>query len=290
MRRMPVTIVALAISACEHGQQPPPGCGNRVIDFGEQCDDGNDVAGDGCDQCVADGCGNGVTEGSEQCDDGNNFGGDGCTADCFFEESFPTFLTSFWTFQDLDGTTTSCPTGFPRIDISASGEFSGSFIDQFDCSSGAGSGQALTPDLYTVVAQAVSQDGLQVFATSLPQQIDLRMGNGTFATTFFNDAGFFGVTWVLQGAVTNNVLDCAQANVGEIEIATTPNGSIDLLECTAGSGFTAPLAAGSYTVSITAKTGASQTVGTATPLTGRTIDVPNVVTDLGTITIPIAGM
>jgi cysteine-rich repeat protein len=31
---------------------PDPVCGNKVIEAGEECDDGNDLAGDGCDKCV----------------------------------------------------------------------------------------------------------------------------------------------------------------------------------------------------------------------------------------------
>lgn len=34
---------------------PKPGCGNRQIDPGESCDDGNNNPDDGCDQCVAGG-------------------------------------------------------------------------------------------------------------------------------------------------------------------------------------------------------------------------------------------
>lgn len=61
-------------------------CGNSIVEPGEQCDDGNSVAGDGCgascqfepgfycptpgSPCVASVCGNGIVEGVEQCDDG----------------------------------------------------------------------------------------------------------------------------------------------------------------------------------------------------------------------------
>jgi cysteine-rich repeat protein len=58
MTRWRVIAIGLVLSACEHGETPPPRCGDRVVDFGEQCDDGNDIADDGCDQCVAMNCGN----------------------------------------------------------------------------------------------------------------------------------------------------------------------------------------------------------------------------------------
>lgn len=60
-------------------------CGNAIVEDGEDCDDGNDVANDGCENDCTEsvsGCGNGVVEGTEACDDGNNVDGDSCSADC----------------------------------------------------------------------------------------------------------------------------------------------------------------------------------------------------------------
>jgi cysteine-rich repeat protein len=65
-----------------------PQCGNKVVQSGEECDDGNLMAGDGCDhECQLEGevaptCGNAVREGNEQCDDGNAQDNDGCNANC----------------------------------------------------------------------------------------------------------------------------------------------------------------------------------------------------------------
>jgi len=70
----------------------------------ESCDDGNDVDGDGCDDCYGSkwckphwvrtespescpGCGNGQVEPGEACDDGNEESGDGCV-DCEWEPEF----------------------------------------------------------------------------------------------------------------------------------------------------------------------------------------------------------
>ncbi len=61
-------------------------CGDRIVDpeIGEACDDGNTVDGDGCSaDCSSDEtCGNGTVDPGEVCDDGNRMSGDGCRADC----------------------------------------------------------------------------------------------------------------------------------------------------------------------------------------------------------------
>jgi cysteine-rich repeat protein len=59
-------------------------CGNHLVDFGETCDDGNRVSGDGCSAtCQREGrCGDGVVDSGETCDDGNTSSGDGCSATC----------------------------------------------------------------------------------------------------------------------------------------------------------------------------------------------------------------
>ena len=86
------------IPAIESGN--PMLCGNGQQDPGEQCDDGNKMAGDGCGaiceipagwSCngfgpgtcsMAGVCGDGILGASEACDDGNTAGGDGCSGDC----------------------------------------------------------------------------------------------------------------------------------------------------------------------------------------------------------------
>ncbi|MGI5864684.1 MAG: lamin tail domain-containing protein, partial [Myxococcales bacterium] len=59
-------------------------CGNGVKDPGEQCDDGNQVPGDGCENnCTKTPvCGDEVVDPNEECDDGNAVPGDGCEPNC----------------------------------------------------------------------------------------------------------------------------------------------------------------------------------------------------------------
>jgi cysteine-rich repeat protein len=64
-------------------------CGNGKIDRGEQCDDGNRRAFDGCSQfcLIEEVCGNSELDRDlfEECDDGNVFSDDGCSPDCLVE-------------------------------------------------------------------------------------------------------------------------------------------------------------------------------------------------------------
>jgi cysteine-rich repeat protein len=56
------------------------------VQAGEECDDGNTVEDDACDNaCSANVCGNGDLEPGEDCDDGNLVAGDGCDVSCNLE-------------------------------------------------------------------------------------------------------------------------------------------------------------------------------------------------------------
>ncbi len=59
-------------------------CGDNMQEGTEECDDGNQVDGDGCEaNCTNTAvCGNGTIEAGEACDDSNVEDGDECSADC----------------------------------------------------------------------------------------------------------------------------------------------------------------------------------------------------------------
>ena len=64
-----------------------PACGNNQLDQGEECDDGNNLPGDGCsggcvDEVPGAICGNGLWEAGEECEDGNTTIHDGCSDLC----------------------------------------------------------------------------------------------------------------------------------------------------------------------------------------------------------------
>ncbi|MGK0359763.1 MAG: cysteine-rich repeat protein [Bradymonadia bacterium] len=62
-----------------------PTCGDGRIQAAEACDDGNQIAGDGCGATCDVECGNGRIDGAEACDDANRLRGDGCDAVCRLE-------------------------------------------------------------------------------------------------------------------------------------------------------------------------------------------------------------
>jgi cysteine-rich repeat protein len=58
-------------------------CGNRQVDPGEHCDDGNRKENDRCaSNCTRPRCGNGIVEAGEECDDGNHRNDDSCSTQC----------------------------------------------------------------------------------------------------------------------------------------------------------------------------------------------------------------
>ncbi|NMC71181.1 MAG: DUF4215 domain-containing protein, partial [Myxococcales bacterium] len=65
------------------------GCGNGVVEAGEECDDGNSLNDDGCTVlCTFPRCGDGLLDrSSEECDDRNADPGDGCDPNCWREDA-----------------------------------------------------------------------------------------------------------------------------------------------------------------------------------------------------------
>ncbi len=111
----------------------PLGCGDRAIQAGEACDDGNKNGGDGCAadckaiesgwfcdtagaSCIRNVCGDGRTGSTEACDDRNTTSNDGCSATCTIEAG--------WT----------CPPGGGRCNAARCGD--GIIAGDEDCEDG----------------------------------------------------------------------------------------------------------------------------------------------------------
>ncbi|HEY4184766.1 MAG TPA: DUF4215 domain-containing protein [Polyangia bacterium] len=96
-------VVTIDVPNAEKIVSDPKLCGNKTVDNGEDCDDGNTDSGDGCSSlcqrepgytcnnpgqlCDPPRCGDGSLSDNESCDDGNTSGGDGCSSDCKTIES-----------------------------------------------------------------------------------------------------------------------------------------------------------------------------------------------------------
>jgi cysteine-rich repeat protein len=84
------TTIEVASGICVGGACRASVCGDQLVEFGEACDDGNTVPGDGCsgDCRSTEVCGNGVADGiaGEQCDSGvAGVSADGCSSRCTIE-------------------------------------------------------------------------------------------------------------------------------------------------------------------------------------------------------------
>ena len=91
-----------------------PLCGNGTIDNEEECDDGNDIDDDVCNNSCETSCGNGILNSGESCDDGNTSNSDGCSSTCELETTFtcsgePSFcistnsLDAYWPMDEGSG-------------------------------------------------------------------------------------------------------------------------------------------------------------------------------------------
>jgi cysteine-rich repeat protein len=88
---LPLTVALLGciLIGCPGGTSNPV-CGDGILDLVEECDDGNEVSGDGCSStCTKEtpgaACGDGHMDPGEECDDGNPTNGDGCSSTCKLE-------------------------------------------------------------------------------------------------------------------------------------------------------------------------------------------------------------
>jgi hypothetical protein len=204
------------------------------------------------------------------------------------------FITADWNFKDLanDQIVTECPPGFDTAAVNSNSVDGGEdFVDLYDCGALTGTPDEGYPiDVYSVFVSIEDTNGTNVFATSLAADVDLTAQDATYQTTILLDGGYFAATWNLVDAATNDPLDCAGAgNPEAIEIRSTTAGTMDLVvdqfTCEDGSGITAGLLAGDYTVSLAAQSGGADLGEPA--VIDSSIAPQNEVTDLGTVTLPI---
>jgi hypothetical protein len=213
------------------------------------------------------------------------------------------YITANWTLRnEATNTTAPCPPGITTAalynqPVDAAGNNAGSVIvDLFNCSDGSGTSAPLPPTTFLTWVELANDNNTSVYAKSLSAFVDVTVSDKTFSTQILVDGGYFMLAWNLQGASTNAPLTCAQAgaaggvSVIGTQVSNSSNSNEDLFNCEDRRGVTAGYTMGTYTVSVAALNAADQSIGTAAELTNRTIEAPNRVTDLGTVTIPITGL
>ena len=249
-------------------------------------------------------CGDGsVNLSSEQCDDGNNLSGDGCSATCTTEvPQNQAHISATWQLRnEATNSATACPTGYDTAalysqPVNASGQPAGSVIvDLFDCAASAGTSAALPASMYQVWIEIADHNNTMVYAKSLSAIVDVTTSDKTFNAQILNDGGYFQLAWTLRGATSNNALTCAQAAANGVEaigtdVSNSSNSNSDIFTCSDQSGITAGYLAATYTVAVHALNASDQNIGSAPDLVNKVIASRNQVTDLGTISIPITGL
>jgi len=207
-------------------------------------------------------------------------------------------ITGEWTFHNIaTSSNTGCPTGFGTVRMISQpvddrlAPIGEPFIDLFDCIDGRHTSALLPPDVYQVWLEVVSDSGSSLYAQSTSKIVDVIERDALFSAQILNDGGYFLLDWQLRGEVSNQTLSCA--GVDSVEILSTLSGSTeavgDKFRCGDGSGLTAGLLNGAYTLSIAALDASDRSLGTAPPITSKAIRDRNQITDLGLITIPIQG-
>jgi cysteine-rich repeat protein len=251
-------------------------------------------------------CGDRFLDPGESCDDGNNVSGDGCSATCGSESELG-MITANWNFKSIASQpTTTCPPGAMDAQVNvqpvdAAGTNNGTLIvDIYPCSAATGI-EVYPIGRYKVHIKFVQ--GATVFAETLPAYVDITANDQTYSATTVTDGGYFIFDWTLRGAVSGNNLTCAQAgNPFRVEMISTLSGpntlTADQYPCEGPSnlsplcgtvakcGVTGVLAGGNYVVKIDAIDAAMGRLGDTPPQNTR-IDIPNKVTDLNTVNVLI---
>src|SRR5512139_1563426 len=223
-------------------------------------------------------------------------------AGCVMHDDGPYYedatITGEWTFHNIaTNTDTGCPAGFGTVRMISQpvddrldpiGE---PYIDLFDCLDGRHTSAFLPPDVYSVWLEVVSDSGGSLYAQSTSKIVDVIDRDALFSAQILNDGGYFLLDWQLRGTTSNQTLSCA--GVDSVEILSTLSGTTEALgdkfRCGDGSGLTAGLLNGSYTIQVSALDSTNRALGKSPAQSGKAIRDRNQITDLGLITIPIEG-
>ena len=203
-------------------------------------------------------------------------------------------VTAHWSFRHLaNNAPRGCPTGFgsaavlsQAVDPITLSPIGNSHVDLFDCADLQGT-ILLSAGSYVISVRIQNGSGSQIYAESKVAMVATSLGDSSVDVEVLDDAGYFSLTWSLHDKATGALMTCAQAGATAVEVVSTGTlGPLsDKFLCDQGSGITAGLLAGSYTVAVRAMK-SDLTISDTNALTGI-ISAPNGVTDLGHVMILI---
>lgn len=218
------------------------------------------------------------------------------TGACGGEDADRVFVTASWSFRSIaGGAPLPCPSGFAWVYLHVRARDGGlcnaaqfACPSRFECAAETGTSVALVPGEYDAWLEVRSDDEASVYATSTTGQVDLSLGDRTFARQFLTDGGVFKVAWKLHDDA-GAPLSCHAAGVARVAIFATgddpSSANNDEPACDAGTSYTLPYPVGTYTVMFDPVSESGQSRGIVEPLIGQVIQAPNGITDLGTINI-----
>jgi hypothetical protein len=146
--------------------------------------------------------------------------------------------------------------------------------------------------VYETFIRVTSDSGLNLYAESLPEIVDVRVNDVTTDPRIVDNGGYFAVAWDLREQGTNAPLECRDVTgIDGIEIASTLSGTTqavtDIFDCEVGSSFSAPVMEGQYVISVDVLDTAEMPIGQGVVLNNKVMRDRNQVTDLGVLTLQV---
>tara|TARA_R110002096_G_scaffold239101_1_gene430694 strand:- start:53187 stop:53945 length:759 start_codon:yes stop_codon:yes gene_type:complete len=180
-----------------------------------------------------------------------------------------------------------CPEDTSAAEVIAQNQVTDEFFtDIYDCLDGGGTTAELPLGSYDVWVEITNSAGDGLFAVSNAVTVvldtDGAVENVTIPTFLVND-GFFGLTWSLVDT-GGTPLTCAEVFSGGVDIvstkASTSEALVDVFDCEAGEGVTAPLPIDAYTIVVEVLNENDAALGTSE---ARDVDITfgNELVDLG---------
>ncbi len=225
-------------------------------------------------------CGNGVVEYDEQCDDGNLVNGDGCSASCRTEPH----VAATWQLQTIAGSPAACPAGIDTAEVTLQPGTSGGTPTVLTgaCASGSVAIYGEPGVDYRVTVRLLAAATQQVYAISLPQNVRVLGSDARVAVPIYSDGGYLQLSWGFHDDTTNQGLGGCYDPPGSIYATIAGPIQVDKTYLCTDWSDVIPLAAGSYSIAMTGTPWQDGPLGSAITATGIVIAGP--ITSLDQIT------